>query len=140
MWIFVARAGFFSVVQREGHPDQLVVRARDADDLRRLKKLYLPSLGETVRLKGRDYPVRAYAAKKAFSAALALAVEDVSYFNFKAETARTLGTLREVVYSDVWQVLLRLQQVRAEGESDGLPTAPMWAKAGRARADNRTPR
>lgn len=121
MWIFLARAGYFSVVVRDGHPDQLVVRARDAEDLRRLKKLYLPTLGETLRLKGRDYPARAYATKKAFSAALTAAVRDIDFSNFKAETARALGPEREAVYHEVWRVLLGLQQCApvASGGSDG---------------------
>lgn len=110
MWIFLARAGYFSVVVRDGHHDQLVVRARDADDLKRLKKLYLPTLGETIRLKNRDYPARAYATKKGFSAALALAVEDIDFGNFKEETARVLGVPREAVYHEVWRVLLRLSR------------------------------
>lgn len=105
MWIFLARAGYFSVVVREGHPDQLVVRARDADDLRRLKQFYLPSLGTTLRLKGRDYPARAFTSKKAFSEALALAVEEIAFQNFKSETARAIGPEREAVYHDVWRVL-----------------------------------
>lgn len=109
MWIFLARAGYFSVVVRDGHPDQLVVRARDADDLKRLKKFYLPTLGETIRLKGRDYPARAYATKKAFSAALALAVEDIDFRNFKAETARAMGADREAIYHEVWRALLGLE-------------------------------
>lgn len=107
MWLFLARAGYFSVVQHDGHPDQLVVRARDADDLKRFKNLYLPTLGETIRLKNRDYPVRAHTTKQAFSAALALAIEDLSYFNFKAETARALGAQREAVYNDIWGILRR---------------------------------
>ena len=47
MWIFVVRCGYFSAVQRDGHADQLVVRARDKEDLRRLRELYLPELGDT---------------------------------------------------------------------------------------------
>jgi len=109
MWIFIAHAGFFSVVQRDGHPDQLVVRARDADDLKRLKKLYLPTLGETIRLKGRDYPARAHATKKAFSAALSLAVNDIDFTNFKAETARAIGAEREATYHEVWAILHQLE-------------------------------
>lgn len=107
MWIFLARAGFFSVVVRDGHPDQLVVRARDSEDLKRLKKLYLPTLGETIRLKNRDYPARAYATKKAFSAALALAANDIDFRNFKDETARTLGPERVAMYHEVWCSLRR---------------------------------
>ncbi|MCA3014820.1 MAG: hypothetical protein INH41_20745 [Myxococcaceae bacterium] len=109
MWIFLAHAGFFSVVQRDGHPDQLVVRARDADDLKRLKKLYLPTLGETIRLKGRDYPVRAYTTKEAFSSALALAVKAIEFTNFKAETARAIGAERAATYHEVWAILHHLE-------------------------------
>lgn len=111
MWIFLAHAGYFSVVQREGHGDQLVVRARDAADLARLRRLYLPTLGETLRLKNRDYPARAYTTKKEFAAALVLAVEAISFDNFKAETARALGPRRAGVYHEVWRALLPLQSL-----------------------------
>jgi hypothetical protein len=108
VWLFVARAGYFSAVERDGHPDQLVVRARDGDDLLRLRKLYLPELGEILNLEGTDYPVRAHTTKKAFSAALAKAVEEITFANFKAETERTLGKTRAAIYGEVWRVLLRL--------------------------------
>lgn len=110
MWVFVARAGYFSAVERDGHSDQLVVRARDREDLVRLRKLYLPELGEILDLEGTDYPVRAYTTKRAFSAALAKAVEDITFSNFKAESERTLGKTRASIYGEVWRVLLRLSR------------------------------
>lgn len=111
MWIFLAKAGFFSVVQRAGHPDQLVVRARDGKDLVRLRQPYLSGLGKVLRLRGRDYAARSFTTKKAFAGALTKAVADIDFGNFKAETGRVLGREREAVYHEVWRVLLGLQRV-----------------------------
>lgn len=118
MWIFIAKAGFFSVVRQQGHPDQLVVRARDAADLGRLKKLYLPRLGAVEHTPRRDYSARATCSKKAFAEAVSAAVDDVGYFNFKSESGRVLGKFREGVYHDVWAALLRLQQPAEENGAD----------------------
>lgn len=112
MWIFIARAGFFSVVERDGLTDQLVVRARDPDDLVRLKKLYLPTLGNIEHSPHRDYAARATCSKTTFAAAVEAAVKSIGYTNFKAETAKVLGDEREAVYADVWATLLRLQKPR----------------------------
>jgi hypothetical protein len=110
MWIFLARAGFYSVIQCGGFADQLVVRARDRQDLVRLKKLYLPTLGAIENTPERDYGYRSTCTKKAFAAALAKAVEAIDFPNFKAETQKALGTEREMAYHAVWAALLRLQR------------------------------
>lgn len=109
MWIFISNVGFLSVIEREGHADQFVVRARDAADLVRLKKLYLPTLGAIESTPRRDYCARATSSKKAFATAVSAVVSDIQYFNFKTETARVLGRAREAAYHDVWAALLRLQ-------------------------------
>lgn len=110
MWLFINEVGFLSVIEREGQPDQLVVRARDAADLQRLKKLYLPTLSATETTLDRDYGWRAVCTKEGFGAAVAAAVMDVRYFNFKASTEKTLGRFRARVYHAVWSALLRLQR------------------------------
>ncbi len=119
MWIFISNVGFLSAIEREGHSDQLVVRARDAADLVRLKRLYLPMLGAIESTPRRDYCSRATSSKKAFAAAVSAAVLDVQYFNFKSETARVLGRFREAVYHDVWAALLRLQRPRDATVDEG---------------------
>lgn len=110
MWVFINGAGYFSVIEREGHPDQLIVRARDAADLERLKGLYLPTLGTIQHTPRRDYAARATSTKTAFATALGKAVLDIRYFNFKAATATALGRERESIYHGVWRALLPLQR------------------------------
>lgn len=109
MWVFLARAGFYSVVQRGGLRHQLVIRARDREDLVRLQQVYLPTLGAIEATPARDYGFRSTCTKKAFAAALAKAVEAIDFDNFKSETAKSLGVEREAIYHDVWATLLRLQ-------------------------------
>lgn len=109
MWSFIPKCGFLSVVQHDGRADQVVVRARVADDLVRLKALFVPKLGAIEATPQRDYGWRADCSKAAFARALAKAAADIDYFNVKAETARRLGRAREAVCHEVWATLLQLR-------------------------------
>lgn len=107
MWILTPD-GFYSIVQKRGE-DDLCIRARDADDLERLRDHYLPSLSETVETAHGDYRFRAWASHDDVAGALGRIVADLRYDNFKNEVARQ-DPARADVYHDVWSVLGRLQQ------------------------------
>jgi hypothetical protein len=56
MWLLIPE-GFHSIVQKAGDAE-LCVRARDAGDLDRLRKTYMPELGLTTETPAPDYPSR----------------------------------------------------------------------------------
>lgn len=110
MWVFFAKAGFFSVVQPVDSTGYLVVRARVRDDLVRLRRLYVPRLGKIVLTPTRDYGFRAQVTRAEFAAGLAKAVSEIDFSNFKNEVATQLGKDRAHVYAQVWSALLVLQR------------------------------
>lgn len=111
MWLF-SKAGFFSVVQSsEPQPeigvgtDVLSVRSRIEGDLERLRKMYVPELGPTVMLPGRDYPYRAYVHRDQLGAGLLRMVLDLDYGNFKSMVGHVFGYARAHLYGEVWSVM-----------------------------------
>lgn len=107
MWLF-SNTGFVSVVQKPGDSD-LTLRARDRQDLERLKKMYLPKMGAVRAGGGADYPFRAKAPREAVAQAMTRIVAAIDYENFKDETMRKLGHQRHEVMSKVWTALLSLE-------------------------------
>lgn len=111
MWLFT-KVGFFSAVQSsEPRPelgaqaDVLSIRARFEGDLDLFRKSYAPELSETVYLRGRDYPYRAYITKEKFAEALCRAALDLDYGNFKGMIMDVMGLAREQLYAKVWGVM-----------------------------------
>lgn len=80
-----------------------------ADDLARLKKLYLPGLSTIESTPARDYGFRSTCTKKAFAAALEKAVEAIDFANFKDRVAEEMGRSRAQLCAEVWSVMRRLQ-------------------------------
>lgn len=129
MWIFT-KFGFFSVTEVKDYgsgkgsvfhsplpiqpPGTLQVRARVRGDLEELKRLYLPSLSDTVEIAGRDYPYRAFATKEAVASAMYYAAMDIDYGNFKNEVLNEQGIARELLYSDVWSVMYQAERKLVE--------------------------
>lgn len=109
MWVFFARAGFFSVVQPVDSTGHLVVRARVRDDLIRLRRLYVPGLGRIAATPTRDYGFRALVTRADLAAGLATAVAEIDFSNFKNEVAQRLGGARAKTYERVWAALMELQ-------------------------------
>jgi hypothetical protein len=91
-----------------GH--ELMVRARHAGDLDRLRAGSLPSLGPTVELPGRDYPVRAFTTRRAFADALAEMALALDYGNFKHAVAERHSPARAHVYAKVWADCLEIER------------------------------
>lgn len=110
MWI-ITTFGFFSIVEkpRDRERGTLTVRSRSRQDLEDLKRTYLPELGDVVESTSADYRFRAQAARRAVVDAIARAVADIDYDNFKAAVGRAQGQARERVYHRVWDELLSLQ-------------------------------
>lgn len=101
MWVFTPE-GFYSVVTAEEFGEELQVRARDQDDLERLRLSWFPDLGPTVVKPGRDYPCRAFCTHKKLAIALARLAEAIDYSNFKSAVAARQGGSRAHIYANVW--------------------------------------
>ena len=112
MWVFTDNA-FLSVVKKRGH-DDLCVRARAADDLDAFRR-YCPELGPAIMMAGTDYPVRAFVSREALAQAVARAILEIDYENFKGRVAETLGPDRAAVYHDIWHSLLALEREPRRG-------------------------
>lgn len=110
MWICDA-TGFFSIVKKDCGDDELLVRARVYDDLKRLAdKLTLPATAifETPRA---DYRYRMTAKASAIAQYLASSALAIDYDNFKASLPRKtpMDIKRARAYADVWGTLRQLQ-------------------------------
>ncbi len=111
MWLFTT-TGFFSIVEKEwDRPTQtLTIRARSRDALDRLRAGLLPELGATVEDRRADYRYRAQAPRDAVARAMAEAVRQLDYSNFKSAVGKRQGQARAHLYHDVWEVMYRLQE------------------------------
>jgi hypothetical protein len=107
MWIFTT-FGFFSVVQKKPSDEFLTVRARDPEDLDRLRQ-HLPELGPT-RLEGGDYCCRARVPRAAFATGLAMIAAEINYDNFKEAVHESMGSQRARIYHDVWAAAHQIQE------------------------------
>lgn len=108
MWLFT-NFGFYSIVQKRGDRE-LTIRSRVKGDLEALSERYLPSLGEITEGGGSDYPFRAKASHAAVAEAMAKAVADIKYHNYKQAVGEMQGRERERVYEKVWSALMKLEQ------------------------------
>jgi hypothetical protein len=114
MWIFTT-FGFFSVVQKKPSDKFLTVRARDPEDLGRLRQ-HLPDLGPT-RLEGGDYCCRATVPRAAFAAGLAMIAAEINYDNFKDAVQKSMGSKRASICHDVWAAAYQIQESVQPGRS-----------------------
>jgi hypothetical protein len=123
LWIF-SEVGFFSVVKDAASGD-LVVRSRIGGDLEALRSKFMPKLGPTLQLPGRDYPYRAFVDKDSFAEGMVRLVLALDYVNFKSHILKIAGLARELLYAQVWSVMNNAEE-RLKEEST--------AKSGRRRA------
>ena len=91
MWVFTSSSNS-GKVQKSKRPF-LIIRARLASDLARLRKEYMPQLSETTVLKEGHYPFYATIGHKDFEWGLGRMRLDIQ-FSFKSE-ARKSGTPKE---------------------------------------------
>lgn len=106
MWVF-NREGFFSVVQNQEADNQVMVRARFAQDLENLKKK-LSSVGAfsipTIKTPKADYPFRIILNKTEWAEYLRKSALDIDYPNFKSSLK---DQKRHDIYLQVWGVMRR---------------------------------
>ena len=107
MWLFTT-VGFFSVVQKPNDAF-LTVRARVAEDLIQLQAKYMPELSEVIVGAGSDYPYRATIGHEDFARGLAQIARDIHYDNFKNEVSKEDSAERVQIYSQVWKILMELE-------------------------------
>lgn len=109
MWIMTT-VGFFSIVRKPSDDaDTLTVRSRVRDDLKQLRKAYLPNLSLIAENTGSDYPYRAQVDRSELANALGRMILDLNYSNFKDEVYRQQGLKRAKAYGLVWEVLYDLE-------------------------------
>ena len=120
MWLATS-FGFFSIVQKPGDAAKrtVTVRTRVKGDLEKLRDQYLPQLGSIRVNAGTDYKYRASVSHLDFGIALLRIGLDIDYDNFKHCVAKRQGTGRAQVYSELWQVLLTLQDNEQGSSSEG---------------------
>jgi hypothetical protein len=111
MWLMTT-SGFYSVVEHRRDPERLVVRARAREDIEALRE-WIPGL-EPSSDADADYRWRAVVSRAEWVVALAQIGSEIDYPNFKAAVAQRQGAERATFYTEVWQVLRRIQ--RREGE------------------------
>ena len=109
VWLFILE-GFFSVVSAEEFGKDIQVRARAEADLDRLRDRYIPTLGESTSLPGRDYPWRAFTTRADLASGLANIANAIDYGNSKSEVASRLSAERAHIYSQVWSDCLMIEQ------------------------------
>ena len=73
---------------RRNSGEELQVRARDQDDLERLRRSWFPKLGPTVIKSGRDYRCRAFCTHDQLGDALNRMAHAIDYSNFKNAVAK----------------------------------------------------
>ena len=110
MW-HIDRNGAYSIVKKNCESDELLVRARVYDDLKRLAEnlnIQETAIIETPRA---DYRYRMTVKANALAEYLAKVVLSIDYKNFKTSLPfeTQLDKKRALVYTDVWSALYRLQ-------------------------------
>jgi hypothetical protein len=98
MWLYT-KFGFFSIVQKP-NDDFLTVRSRSLNDLELFAKEYLKSPSAIESTLENDYPYRLRAWHDDVAQAIARAVLDIDYDNFKGVVAQQ-DFKRYWVYSKV---------------------------------------
>ena len=111
MWLMTT-SGFYSVVEHRRDPERLVVRARAKEDIEALRR-WIPGV-EPRSDAAADYLWRAVVTRAEWVVALAQMASEVDYPNFKAAVAQRQGAERACYYTEVWQVLRRIQREHEE--------------------------
>src|SRR6202158_3679584 len=101
MWIMTT-TGFVSLVHKDCHADELLVRARRPRDIQRLL-----TGARVTKNTSADYLYRTTAKRVDLALALANVVDDINYGNFKSAVA---DERLHDAYFQVWAALARLQR------------------------------
>lgn len=95
MWTMTS-IGFFSAVENQNNPGELIVRARNSEDIMNLADMLDTDYEFTI---ANDYPYRIYCDKKKWANVLAHLAETIDYPNFKNTIA---DPVRHEAYGSVW--------------------------------------
>lgn len=111
MW-HIDQNGAYSIVKKHCEPDELLVRARVLDDLKRLAEKLNISENAIIETPRADYLYRMTVKASAFAEYLATAAFAIDYRNFKTSLPfeTQLDKKRAQAYSAVWSALHHLQQ------------------------------
>lgn len=117
MWV-TTQTGFVSAVEHRDDATLLMVRARDAESLRPLVEQTGVAIVATPRA---DYPYRVTVTRQQFADAMAAAVEEIHYPNFKSRVHVTRGYEFTRALHDVWEVMHQVEDnnARGAGEKEG---------------------
>jgi len=110
MWIFT-RDGFFSVVNDyDCKENELMVRARNSDDLHRfLDHVSGTSRAEIIEMDHADYRYRVKLPRTAVIGYMVVELDSLRYPNFKA-TIDYKDTERSIAYHEIWNAMYAFQQ------------------------------
>lgn len=115
MWIFSTK-GFFSVVQQENDPDQVLIRARLKKDIQGLKRLFDAlelKTSRTIVNRNFDYKYRFSADRMDWILVMNRLMLDLDYRNFKDAVYKTdsreCRDERHEAYFQVWEATRKLQ-------------------------------
>nr|WP_320131358.1 hypothetical protein [uncultured Holophaga sp.] len=101
MWIFLNKA-FLSLVHQEGDETTLLVRARSSGDL----EAAFPG-AQVQETPDHDYRFRAWVDRETVALAMAQAIRDIHYTNFKDSIH---DPARHEAYLGVWTAMFRYQR------------------------------
>ena len=118
MWLTTTSGFYSATLTWDGK--QIQVRARDRNDLERLKDKYAPELGDIIETFDADYPYRALCQKDELPVIVFRIASDIDYKNFKDRVYDTQGHERSSIYGEVWRVLLRLENRDTKNKRDAL--------------------
>lgn len=115
MWIFSTK-GFFSVVEQENDPDQVLIRARLKKDIQNIKRLFNGLELKTGRIIANghfDYKYRFTADRMDWILVMNQLMLDLDYRNFKDAVykvdSRECRDNRHAAYFQVWTTMRKLQ-------------------------------
>ncbi len=119
MWIF-STIGFFSIVSHRTDPGVYVVRGRVKKDLETLRANvsagkspnHAPKVTRVVASPKADYPFRFETDALGFADVMTILRREVDYPNFKSAVRVRQDMKREVLYHQVWALLMQLEAPR----------------------------
>ena len=119
MWLMLSDC-YLSIVAKDCRPEELMVRARRNGDIEKC----FPAAKVTRSTKG-DYLYRAVISRNEIAGAVAAAIQDIDYPNFKGNVE---DDALHGAYLKVWSVMATLQEPPPySGLSTGTPPAAAGA-------------
>lgn len=89
----------------EGDDKVIQIRARRYVELYRLKKMYMPKLGEIIFMPNTDYEYRVYCTHAELGEALVKISADIDYTKFKPTTEDYNDKELHSAYNAIWGIL-----------------------------------